>query len=641
MKFNSFLAGLVIAAAALGSRSMAAQPGSLDLSFDPGSGADDLVKQVVVLDNGKILVAGYFTSINGVARRGIAQLESSGAVDPSFDPGLGVDNGISAVAVQKDGKILIGGDFTQVGGTDRGRIARLNSNGKLDTTFDPGTGATGTGTVIIFTLAIQTDGKILAGGSFTNFNEAAQYHLVRLDSTGKLDPGFNAKFEEPTGKGIFKVKPQSNGQILVGGVFTRLNGMTRSAVARLNSNGSLDTSFDAKFDEFSVVFTFDFQGDQRLIVGGVFATIADTLTLSIAGLKSDGSIDAAFRAETLPDDQVNSLNVLSDGKVLAGGYFKTIDRISRNGIARLKSDGALDLEFNPGLGVTGGTKNGLLSVFPQLDGKVMIGGDFTMVNGTARRGIARLFGTSEVVNPVTIASQPVGQTVCPGAVITLSVSATGTGPLSYQWRKTGNPIQGAISSSYTMASAAAADAGSYDVVVTGASGAVLSNPATIEVNVPVTITSQPQNWSVDVGGSVTFSVEANGTGPLSYQWSKDGGLIPGATGLSYTIASVAATDDANYGVLVTGACGSAVSANGRLFVTTPGAFSLQSVERAAAGGIQLHLAGEIGRSYSIQTSTNLIQWNVWTNLVAQGTNQPLVDNRFTNVPYLFYKATTP
>ncbi len=161
--------------------------------------------------------------------------------------------------------------------------------------------------------------------------------------------------------------------------------------------------------------------------------------------------------------------------------------------------------------------------------------------------------------PVSITSQPSGQTVNPAASATFNVTATGDGTLAYQWRKNGVDISGATTSSYTIASAAETDEGSYTVVVTGLRGPVTSSAAVLEVNAPVTIATQPLAQKKNLGSSVTFTVVAGGTGPFTYQWKKAGLDIAGATDSSYRIASVAESDEGSYTVVVGGAGGPVTS----------------------------------------------------------------------------------
>ena len=114
-------------------------PGSVDTSFDPGSGANDIVRSVATQPDGKVLIGGYFTAVNGVTCNRTARLNANGSLDTGFNSGSGANNIVLSVVVQPDGKILIGGGFTQVNGVTRSRIARLYADGSLDPSFVPGT----------------------------------------------------------------------------------------------------------------------------------------------------------------------------------------------------------------------------------------------------------------------------------------------------------------------------------------------------------------------------------------------------------------------------------------------------------------------------------------------------------------------
>jgi len=153
-----------------------AQPGTLDTSFDPGTGPNAFVYSTAIQTDGKILIGGIFASYNGTARSCIARVNSDGSLDTSFDPGTGADISTEVFAIQNDGKIIIGGNFTSYNGSARNYIARLNADGTLDTTFDPGTGAD----VFVHTTTIQSDGKLIIGGEFTDYNGNAINRVARL-----------------------------------------------------------------------------------------------------------------------------------------------------------------------------------------------------------------------------------------------------------------------------------------------------------------------------------------------------------------------------------------------------------------------------------------------------------------------------
>lgn len=229
-------------------------------------------------------------------------------------------------------------------------------------------------------------------------------------------------------------------------------------------------------------------------------------------------------------------------------------------------------------------------------------------------------GSSDTTTEVpTISSQPASLTVTVGSTASFSVTATGSGTLSYQWRKGGSAISGATSASYAIASVSASDAGSYDVVVSNSAGSVSSSAAVLTVNAATgvpTISTQPVSQSVAVGGSATFSVVASGSGTLSYQWSKDGSAISGATASSYTIASVAASHAGSYTVTVSNSAGSVTSSAATLSVTasSSGSSALASEVVAAAQAFVATLSSS--QQSAVQLSWDLATARHWSNLPA-------------------------
>ncbi len=159
----------------------------------------------------------------------------------------------------------------------------------------------------------------------------------------------------------------------------------------------------------------------------------------------------------------------------------------------------------------------------------------------------------------TINSQPSSATVCSGSATQLGVSATGTAPMTYQWYKGGSSITGGTNSSYLISPATSADAGTYYVKATNSCGTAVSNNAIIIVNAPVTISSQTGDSTKCEGESMTFSVNATGTAPISYQWYHSSNAISGAILPTYTIASVSAGDMGDYYCVVSNSCNSLTS----------------------------------------------------------------------------------
>ncbi len=354
--------------------------GSLDTTFNPGTGADATVNDIAIQPDGRILIGGGFFTINGTGRVRIARLNMDGSLDTSFNPGTGASNAVSALAIQPDGRILIGGSFSVYNGTTRNSIARLNADGSLDTTFNVGTGANNA----VFAIAIQVDGRIVIGGQFTSFNGTARNRITGLNADGSLDATFNVGTGAGNAVNAFAVQP--DGRILMGGVFTTYNGTTRNFIARLNTDGSLDTTFDPGTGTNSTVVALVIQTDGRIVIGGVFTTYNGTARNRIARVNADGSLDSAFNPGTGVPNQVQAVAAQTDGRILLGGFFALYNGTQRISVARANADGSLDTSFDAPTG-SGGDAN---SVALQSDGRFVIGGDFGGVNGATRRGVGRI-----------------------------------------------------------------------------------------------------------------------------------------------------------------------------------------------------------------------------------------------------------
>jgi uncharacterized delta-60 repeat protein len=375
-----------------------AAPGDVDLSFDPGSGVDGGVSAIVVQPDGRFIIGGSFSTVKGLVRRGIARLHADGSADRSFNPGMGANSSVAAVALQPDGKILIGGRFTSVNGTSRNRVARLNADGTLDATFDPGSGVEGSGLPFSYdtnvaAVALQADGKVLIGGNFTRVHGAYRGHLARLNADGSLDTNFNASVQaDSTSRPVVaSIVMQPDGKILIGGSFHSVGNIQYPSLARLNPDGSLDRTFDPNPAlVFCTVGTVALQADGKVLIGGYLTTSFQWLNTQtrIARLNPDGSLDNAFYPNRqYSDEGVYALALQPDGKVLMGGTFTNVDGVNRSGIARLHADGNLDTAFDAGLS---SDHPAVVSIALPGNGQMLVGGYFRILNCTENSAIARL-----------------------------------------------------------------------------------------------------------------------------------------------------------------------------------------------------------------------------------------------------------
>lgn len=347
----------------------------VDSTFNPG--ANSRVSAIAVQADGKILVGGTFSMLGGggsgtTPRSLIGRLNRDGSLDTTFNPGA--NNLVLALAVQPDGKILVGGVFTVLAGVARAQIGRLNSDGTIDPTFDPGANAPVRG------FALQPDGKILVAGDFTKMGGGglgryAQAGLARLNPDGTLDANFQQQTTILTNDAV---GVQPDGKIVTG--FTRLF-----------PSGAIDKSTSS---DGSAVYSLAIQADGKVLIGSTF---------SITRLNPDFSVDTSFKLVSVPGW---SMIVQPDGKILVGGPFTlagarprgtaTGPTYTRRGLVRLLPDGTIDPAFDPG------ANDKVWAIAREADGSVLVGGDFTGVGGatgtTPRSKVARLLPDKDVVD---------------------------------------------------------------------------------------------------------------------------------------------------------------------------------------------------------------------------------------------------
>ncbi|MGZ4984662.1 MAG: kelch repeat-containing protein [Chthoniobacterales bacterium] len=374
--------------------------------FDPN--ANGRVRVVVVQPDGKILLGGDFTTLspNGgapVTRNYIARLNANGTLDTAFNPSAS-SNGfatptVDAIVVQPDGKILVGGSFSAIGGQLRLNIARLDATTGLADSFDPhaSNGCCPERDSIVSVIALQADGKILVGGNFFLIGGQTRFNIARLDPNTALADSFDPSPDCSNvclNTYVYTIAVQVDGRILAGGVFVNIGGQARGCIARLNATTGLADSFDPNAN--SSVNAIALQPDGKILVGGDFNNVGAQSRNRIARL--DPATGAADSFNPNASGVVDAITLQADGRILVGGQFNGANSIGgqlRNRIARLDPiTGAAD-SFNPN---ANGEVN---SVAAQSDGKILAGGNFSTLapNGgsaVTRNGLARLAGGSGV-----------------------------------------------------------------------------------------------------------------------------------------------------------------------------------------------------------------------------------------------------
>lgn len=377
------IAGLVVLVGLSGPAKANPSGGDLDQTFDPGSMlvSPDVsywsaVNCVAYDSMNRIIIGGSKYAIRG----GLVRVHLDGSEDASFMNGLsGINGTVNCVVQQPDGKLLIGGEFQDVHGIARANLARLNADGSVDASF-PDTSPFVR--IQVFSLALQPDGKVIVGGAGVVAYpplppQYSQGGLARLNSDGSVDTAFVNVI--PLGV-IRALAIQSDGKIIAG--------QSAGGITRLNSDGTLDPGFQifSMYDPRALAL----QSDGKILCGGY----------GVIRLLPNGSLDLGFHSPSVPgkgaDPSVRSIVVQPDCRILIAGRFATVDANLRGCIARLNFNGTLDDSF---LNFTDALSRGVVdfgeeirSMVQQPDGSILIGGFFTSVNRVARRDIARLDG---------------------------------------------------------------------------------------------------------------------------------------------------------------------------------------------------------------------------------------------------------
>jgi uncharacterized delta-60 repeat protein len=354
-------------------------PGAVDPDFNPQPGST--VVSLALQPDGKVIVSGDFTSFGGLPKPRIARLNHDGSLDASFSPSLSVR--ALGMAVQRDGKVIVGSSVTGPDGTLRARLGRLNMDGSIDASFAPQ--ITGNVNAMIE----LRSGGILIGGDFTKVGTTTKTGIALLNPDGSLVNSFTSTIGGASRLAVTALAEQADGKILLGGNFLSVNSTSRSFLARLNPNGTLDAEFNAlltgPISGDTGVTCLAVQQDGRILVGGYVLGVAGVPRNRLFRLNADGSLDAGFLAGT--DRTPSTILVQTDGTLIISGSFAKVNGVRRAGIAKLNADGSLDASFNPNPLPGSPT---VYSMVMQSDGSLLVGGIFSSMNGIGSGRLARL-----------------------------------------------------------------------------------------------------------------------------------------------------------------------------------------------------------------------------------------------------------
>lgn len=385
---------------------------------------DEEVNAMLVLTGDHLILGGRFTDTDGISRNRVARIDAHGEVDTTLE--IQVDSGqVTAAAQLLDRNWVIGGDFTAIDGAARAGLARIDSAGAL---LSPLTGtANAQLNGVPLAIAVQPDGRVIIGGTFTSAFGASVSNLIRTNSEIGIRESV-AQFAATPNNTVRAVTIQPDGKILIGGDFSQVGGLNRAGIARLNADGTPDTTFNALLNGGAVVRAIALQRDGKVVIGGTFSSASGTLRNHLARVNGAGGVlDTTF--DPNPNGRIDTLLLQPDGDILVGGEFTTVGATSRVRVARLNGDGSVDTGFNASLSsaavarvsalalqaddrVLIGGSNGLitrrldngasdptfavsangsiLGISLGVDGKIVLNGNFSSLSGQARPGLARL-----------------------------------------------------------------------------------------------------------------------------------------------------------------------------------------------------------------------------------------------------------
>ncbi|MCD6017799.1 MAG: Delta-60 repeat-containing protein [Bacteroidetes bacterium] len=637
--------------------------GSIDPAFSSTVAANNSIYQVGELSSGKLLACGQFTTYGGVAANRVARINADGSRDAGFNSSVGANNFVYSFAEQPDGKIIIGGGFNLYGGSARGRVARVNANGSVDPTFTTNTGANNN----INAVALQPDGKILIGGIFTTYNGISNVRIARLNSNGSLDAGFiTGTGIAGTGATVYSIIVQPDGKILVGGIFTSYKGVAKNNLIRLNSDGTLDATFNTGSGPMGgYVKNMILQPDGKIIAVGSFSSYNGISKSRIVRINSDGTLDATFGG-TGGNGTISAVALQPNGDFIIGGNFSTYSGDSRLTIAR-----AFGTCSSVTASLTGQTNNmcgngsaGSASVTAAGGASFSYtwlpsGGNTDIATGLSAGSYTCLI-SNECLNTATVnvtIAEPaaislttgISSTVCAGTSATLSATASGgTGSLNYTWEP------GSLAGANQTVSPSISTV--YTVTATDDNGCVLSGTQNIDVNASPIISITGGTSTACSGSTVTLIAN----GGTSYIWSTGDNTpsisVSPTVSTTYSVTNTEANGcsrTASRTVTVAGTCATSTLPCGITISNLNSTSSAANVTGAISYRFKIYdnttnaLLGtrvQTSRTFTFNTMSNILFYGStykWTVAVDKGTGFGPESNSSCTVTFAEPKTTVP
>jgi len=349
----------------------------VDANFNPN--VNNEVRASAILSDGKVLIGGAFTTVGGTSQNYLARLNSDGSLDQDWNVTINGNGYVEDIYVQSNGAILIGGSFTNVSGLTRHYVARLVISGD-DYAVDGAFSDSGLNNAVVAIGAQSFGSEIrpIVGGLFSNSGHRL---LARLSSSGVIDSTFSA---DVAGGSVNALAVASDNTTYLGGNFTTVTGTSRNNAGWVDTNGYQITGPEFTANPDGYVDSIAIFQSGEILLGGEFTTVHGSAITNVAKVDNYGVVlDDLQKAG--PNGTIQAIKVISNKYVIGGG-FNSIGNTARTNLARLNSDRTVDTAFT-GVTMVGGEVQ-TMSLFS--NGDILIGGTFTNVNGLTRNRIARI-----------------------------------------------------------------------------------------------------------------------------------------------------------------------------------------------------------------------------------------------------------
>ena len=485
--------------------------GTVDGAFNAGVISGSAVNAIAVQSDGNILIGGAFNSFTTYAltRNNLARLTTNGTPDLSYQPSATAP--VQSVFLQGDGKSVWGGLFSSLDSNIRERVGRLNSDGTLDGGFTAPIGANNT----VYAVTEDADGNIYAGGIMSTYDEFIREGVVRVFSDGTLDNHFNNTTNFPTPQ-IRCLAIQGDGKVLAGGNFTSFNSFPRTNLVRLygdNYPAEIVTQPLGRNVAVGTNVTFSVEVSNPTAVN--YQWLKD-------GVDIPGATDSQYSVFNVQLADAGSYSVFASTGL---GGTTSSNAVLQVGIPPQITEQPTNLTVNQGQDATftaaaSGTPlnyfwmfgtnvvgtNDSLTLTDVAPGQA---GNYVMVASNFLGSATSAPAVLSVLFPITLVASPADEAVLVGGSAAFGVGVTGN-PLNFQWFKDGNPIGGANASNYSIMNVALTNAGGYSVVVSNQFNSVTSTVANLSVGI------LPQTVQFHLNPDKSLTLQMPGTPEFNY-----------------------------------------------------------------------------------------------------------------------------